>query len=195
MKSTLRLLFLLLILGVAAFFFIRSLNSRCGIECEPEVVAVMNHKPVVRPVVKPVLLFLSLDTATAKVGSDFVVSAMIDPGSEKITVAELRLAYDPTKLRFVSATTEGTPLSVMLSTTTVDAKKGTVSLSAGVPLTKPATPIVQKSIVASFIFKALATASSTSITIATSSALYALGKDENVTATMMGLIINLTPAK
>ena len=187
MKNIIRIVVVIIIIGLAAFFYY---INRVGIPIDSSQMPQVDQTPKENPAPVPKsTLSLDSSSASAVVGADVVISAMIDPASEKVSATELHLNYDHSKFRLDKVSTVGSPFSVTLAPAAIDNAKGSASIAVGVPLKNPATPVTEKSVVATFTFRVLS-AGSSAVSFANESIAYALGKDENVIGKRTGVVIN-----
>lgn len=104
---------------------------------------------------------LSFAPATRSVGLNqtFTLDAMIDPRTNQLTIVELHVTFDPTRLRLDNVSNSGSPFSNYIQVADVDNINGVASVIVAVTLPNPGlvVPVTNYSKVATFYFYTLAT--------------------------------------
>lgn len=125
---------------------------------------------------------------TVAVNDSFALSVIADPKGKKISATELHVSFDPKVLKIESITPSDV-FSLVLSDKQIDNEKGTASIVLAVPLQKPSVDVVSQ--VAIFNFKALSSASRSSVSFSEKSIAAADGETTNVIASRMPAVITV----
>ncbi|MEI8103750.1 MAG: cohesin domain-containing protein [Candidatus Moraniibacteriota bacterium] len=126
-------------------------------------------------------LAFSPKTLSTAVGQAFSLDAVVFPGKNKISGAELHVKYDPSKMKLVSVK-PSTQFSLELQVAKIDNVKGEASIALGVPLNTPSASGSDQ-VVAIFSFLALGATPSGTVEFLTNSLLSADGETQNVLKT------------
>ncbi len=150
------------------------------------VISVLTRRDERSQAANTTAIYLSPVSSNVNVNGDLVVQVRENSGTTGVTLADITLTFDPTKLDFVQV---DAPLAtdpfntVYLATST---SSGSVNFVRGVALVNGQTPvpITGDKLVATARFRAKTVAGAASITVATASVLYgASGADETSTRT------------
>jgi hypothetical protein len=137
-------------------------------------------------------LYLQPTDLNLELGSDFSISAMIDPGNKSISAVELNLAYDDNKFEVIGGDCSsvfpeklypGKETSISSS-----AKKGMVRLDCAV--NPSGSSIKDISEVAELSFRAVSPVNASAISISEKSIAAADGEDNNVITSRGGILIS-----
>ena len=125
-------------------------------------------------------------------GTNFSISAMVNPGTNHVSAVSLHITYDQTKMT-LSSITPSTTFSLVLQTANINNTNGTASIDLGIPTTNPS--ITSISTMASFSFHALAAGANSPIAYTSASQAAADSETGNVvTGTTPYLITIFDPA-
>lgn len=133
-----------------------------------------------------VLSFNSSELAVSA-GRDFSLEAQIDPGANRVSAVELRVTFDPQKLR-LDKVEEAEKFPLELQAPQIDNEKGAASLALAVGLDRPS--VSEKTAVAIFRFHALSQGE-TEVVFAESSVAAADGEAGNVIKARDGIRIRI----
>lgn len=132
------------------------------------------------------IYFNPADTSV-NLNQDFNLEAKINPASNQITAVVVDMTFDHTKFSLTSITPSSS-FSSVLQPAAIDNNAGTGSITLGVPLHNPPTPVTSDSVVATFVFHSLTSpVSSAPFTFTSQSMAAALNETSDV-------IVTRTPA-
>lgn len=136
---------------------------------------------------------LSFDhvSLTVSTGEDFILNAIIDPGSNNVTGGEIHISYDQTKFGLNSISCASSFSNILYAPPIPTPQDGTARIDCGVPTA--GTSIKTISSVATLSFHAIAPVSNSYIIFTTESNASAEGKDAGVIADMTPTVISVTP--
>lgn len=162
--------------------------------------------PTSKAVAESVLYFSEESTpetqATSKTvtaGDDFTLVATINPNSNQVTATELHVNFDASKFSLSSITPPTAPadcsanpaFSVVLQSASIDNTNGTATISLGVCVTTPASPILTVSPVATLVFHAISGTSGSLPISFTGSMSSAVDEIDNVVASTVPVNIKV----
>ncbi|MFA6183597.1 MAG: hypothetical protein WC682_00670 [Parcubacteria group bacterium] len=145
------------------------------------------------------ILYLDPSIGTVDIGSDIIITAKIDPGSNEVAAVELHVTFDSSKFSLSSIDTIETSgcstdpeLSVVLEEASIDNINGTASIIVGVCTNNPTKYITTDSVVATFIFHAISIATDSEIVIDSISQASANNETTNVVAVRNSASVTVT---
>jgi hypothetical protein len=125
-------------------------------------------------------LYFSPAKSTVKLNTNFLLAAMINPGSNKVTAVELHITFDRQKMRLDSINVANSAFKTVLRAAEIDNNTGKASIILGVPATSPVVPVTSISKIADFNFYSLSSATDSPVVIAANSLAAALNETGNV---------------
>jgi len=145
-------------------------------------------------------IYFSPASTSVVAGENFTLTAMINPGSNQVSGAELHVTYDHTKFSLNSITAPSAPanctntptFSVVLQSASINNTNGTASITIGVCTATPPAPVVTTTTVATFSFHALAATTALPIAFASSTFATAIGEAGDVISTRTPANITVT---
>ncbi|MDD5084357.1 MAG: Ig-like domain-containing protein [Candidatus Moranbacteria bacterium] len=134
---------------------------------------------------------LFFNPASTSIANDtqFSLAAQVNPGTNAVSAADLRVTFDQTKFRLDSITASAS-FSLELAAASINNTNGTASIALGVPLSTPS--VTTTTTVATFSFHSLSNATNSPIAFTTASLASADNESGNVIITRTPSLVTVT---